>query len=49
MLRDLSERVVRHQQSFLADGPEASALDRAALIAAIGWCSGWRPLLALLS
>ena len=49
VLVDLSERVTRHQKSFLAGGPQVNDQDRAALIAAIGWCSGWRPLLAQLS
>jgi hypothetical protein len=49
MLQDLFHHVARYQESFLADGPNASDQDRAALIAAIGWCSGWRPLLAQLS
>jgi hypothetical protein len=49
MLQDLSDRVARYQGSFLAGGPKANDQDRAALIAAIGWCSGWRPLLAQLS
>jgi hypothetical protein len=48
MLQDLSDRVPRYQKSFLLGGPKASDQDRAALIAAIGWCSGWRPLLAQL-
>jgi hypothetical protein len=49
ILRNLFSRVTRYQQSFLVGGPEASDHGRAALIAAIGWCSGWRPLLAQLS
>ncbi len=49
MLRDLSDRVGRYQKSFLAGGGEAADQDRAALITAIGWCSGWQPLLAQLS
>jgi len=48
VLRDLSDRVGRYQRSF-SSGAKASDQDRAALIAAIGWCSGWRPLLAQLS
>jgi hypothetical protein len=48
-LRELSERLARYQESFVAGADEPSDQDRAALIAAIGWCSGWRPLLALLS
>jgi hypothetical protein len=49
MLQDLFDHVAHYQDSFLAGGSEASDQDRAALIAAIGWCSGWRPLLAQLS
>ena len=49
VLRDLSVRVTRYQKSFLAGGPQVNDQDRAALIVAIGWCSGWRPLLAQLS
>ncbi len=49
MLQDLSGRVARYQRSFSAGGAKASDQDRAALISAIGWCSGWRPLLARLS
>jgi hypothetical protein len=45
MLQDLSNRVGRYQKSFLAGGSIASDQDRAALIAAIGWNSGWQPLL----
>jgi hypothetical protein len=48
MLQDLSDRVARYQKSFLAGRAKANDRDRAALIAAIGWCSGWRPLLAQL-
>jgi hypothetical protein len=48
VLRDLSDRVGRYQRSF-SSGAKVSDQDRAALIAAIGWCSGWRPLLAQLS
>ena len=48
MLQDLFDHVARYQDSFLAGGSEASDQDRAALIAAIGWCSGWRPLLSQL-
>lgn len=48
MLRDLHERVIRYQESFTAGKPEANDQERASLVAAVGWCSGWRPLLALL-
>jgi hypothetical protein len=49
MLHDLHDRVIRYQESFSAERPNASEQDRAALIAAVGWCSGWRPLLDLLA
>ena len=48
LLQDLYDHVARYQDSFLVGGPEASDQDRAALIAAIGWCSGWRLLLSQL-
>jgi hypothetical protein len=48
LLHDVYDRVTRYQRSLLAGGPAAGERDRAALITAIGWCSGWRPLLALL-
>jgi hypothetical protein len=48
MLQDVSDRLARYKKSFVLGGPKASDQDSAALIAAIGWCSGWRPLLALL-
>jgi hypothetical protein len=49
MLRELRSRLMRYQQSFLVGGLKVSNRDRAALIAAVGWCSGWRPLLAQIS
>jgi len=49
MLRILSGGLARYEGSFILGGPKASNHDRAALIAAIGWCSGWRPLLAQLT
>jgi hypothetical protein len=49
LLRGLADRVARYHNSFLVGGPKANDQDRAALIAAVGWCSGWRPLLALLA
>jgi hypothetical protein len=49
VLDGLSDRMTRYQKSFLAEGPQVNDHDRAALIAAIGWCSGWRPLLVHLS
>lgn len=48
-LRELSECLARYEKSFVAGAAKASDQDRAALISAIGWCSGWRPLLALLN
>jgi hypothetical protein len=47
-LRELSIRLGRYEESFMARVNPPSDQDRAALISAIGWCSGWRPLLALL-
>jgi hypothetical protein len=47
VLEDLANRVDRLERSFTAQGKPASDADCAAFIAAIGWCSGWRPLLAL--
>ncbi len=49
MLQDLCDRLARYQRSFLVGGPKANDHDRAALLSAIGWCSGWRPLLLQLS
>ena len=46
-LQELYALLMRYQKSFLAAGRAASDHERAALIAAIGWCSGWRPLLYL--
>jgi hypothetical protein len=48
LLNGLYEGVTRYQNSFAAGGKAASDQDRAALVGAIGWCSGWRPLLAIL-
>jgi hypothetical protein len=49
MLEELHDRVTRYQQSFTAGGLKASDQDRAALLTAIGWCTGWGPLLTLLN
>jgi hypothetical protein len=49
LLLDLSDGVARYRRSFSPGAPKASDRDRAALIAAIGWCSGWRPLLVQLT
>jgi hypothetical protein len=46
-LQELYAPLIRYQNSFLAGGRAASNDERAALIAAIGWCSGWRPMLYL--
>jgi len=48
MLQELSEHLARYERSFVAGAAEPRDYDRAALIAAIGWCCGWRPLIALL-
>jgi hypothetical protein len=48
LLQKLHLCLTRYQSSFLAGGPLASDRDRAAFIIAVAWCSGWRPLLALL-
>jgi hypothetical protein len=48
-LRELSRQLTRYQKSFLVGGAKVNDEDRAALNTAIGWCSGWRPLLAQLS
>jgi hypothetical protein len=46
-LEQLSMRLARYEGSFTAGTEEPSDQDRAALISAVGWCSGWHPLLAL--
>jgi len=48
-LEELSVRLAQYEASFVAGADEPNDQDRAALIAAAGWCSGWRPLLTLLS
>jgi phosphoserine phosphatase len=48
-LEELSVRLAQYEASFVASADEPNNQDRAALIAAAGWCSGWRPLLTLLS
>jgi hypothetical protein len=48
MLHDLHPRLVRYQESFLAGKPRTNDRECASLIAAVGWCSGWQPLLDLL-
>jgi hypothetical protein len=48
-LQQLSERLARYQNSFVAGADKPRDQDRAALISAIGWCSGWCPVLTLLS
>jgi len=47
-LQELAVRLGRYEKSFVAGEGQPSDQDRAALIAAVGWCSGWRPLLGLL-
>jgi len=48
-LRDLASRLEVYERSFtLRQRRRATDADRAAFLAAVGWCSGWRPLLALL-
>jgi hypothetical protein len=47
-LEELALRLARYQASFVAGADEPSDQACAALIAATGWCSGWRPLLTLL-
>jgi hypothetical protein len=49
MLGQVSVRLAQYQASFVAGADEPSDQDRAALIVATGWCSGWCPLLTLLS
>jgi hypothetical protein len=49
MLEQVSVRLARYQTSFVAGADEPSDQDRVALIVAMGWCTGWRPLLTLLS
>jgi hypothetical protein len=47
-LRELSARLTKYERSFVFGADRPSEQDRAALISATGWCSGWRPLLGLL-
>jgi hypothetical protein len=48
-LEDLAAHLEAYEHSFTFGGNPASDADRGAFIAAVGWCSGWRPLLALLA
>ena len=48
VLNELSHHVGHYKSFFSFERGDEIDQDRAALIAAIGWCSGWRPLLALL-
>ena len=48
-LQELSGRLARYEESFVAGADEPRDEDRAALVSSIGWCSGWRLLLALVS
>jgi hypothetical protein len=48
MLQDLASRLEVYEHSFtMRKRRPATDADRAAFLAAVGWCSGWRPLLAL--
>lgn len=47
-LGELSMQLTQYEKSFAAGSEEPNAQIRASLISAVGWCSGWRPLLALL-
>jgi hypothetical protein len=47
LLAEMSERLARFENSFTAGAPAANDAERAAFITAVGWCSGWRPLLEL--
>jgi hypothetical protein len=46
-LQALSERLACYEKSFVAGAEKPRDEHRAALISAVGWCSGWRPLLKL--
>jgi hypothetical protein len=48
-LARLAERMKRCVKSMTVDGPPRSADTDAALVEAIGWCSGWQPELVLRS
>jgi hypothetical protein len=49
MLANLAAHLDVYEHSFTwGRHGSASDADRAAFLAAVGWCSGWRPLLALL-
>lgn len=48
-VRDVSERVARYSRSFeWGCRDTATDEDRASLISAVGWCSGWRPFLSMI-
>ncbi len=48
LVSEILERVTRYWRSFRWEfrGTETH-MDLAGLLAAVGWCSGWRPLLEL--
>ena len=48
-LQGLSKRLGHYEKSFTAGAEGPRDEDRAALISAVGWCSGWRPLLVMLA
>lgn len=49
LILEIRERVIRYCRSFRWEfrGTDTD-LDLGGLLAAVGWCSGWRPLLGLL-
>jgi hypothetical protein len=47
-LGELSARLAKYERSFVFGADRSSDQNCAALISAIGWCGGWRPLLSLL-
>jgi hypothetical protein len=49
LVATIAEHILRYERSFRWEyrGTDTQA-DRAALIAAVGWCSGWRPWLGLI-
>lgn len=52
--RELVESVARHLKAYCLSfrfgyHGTATAADRASLISAVGWCSGWKPLLSMVA
>ncbi|CAG0942832.1 hypothetical protein ANRL1_01090 [Anaerolineae bacterium] len=46
----ITEHIATYRQSFVWEYRDSETLEnRAALISAIGWCSGWRPWLVLMN